>query len=183
MKSLPHTHQNNKTDHQHRVEAFMRCIHKQQKALGGISLTQYVPESPILPSEEIRGLRARLILEEAIETVQALGYEVTVELEPNHGENREHELDFNIMAFGVKPSFVHTPSLVEIIDGCCDISVVTIGTLSACGVPDSCFLEEIDHNNLAKIGPGSSIREDGKLIKPPGHTPPRIQEMLDKLTQ
>ena len=64
--------------------------------------------------------------------------------------------------------------LCAIVDGCCDLSVVTIGTLSACGVPDELFLKLVDENNLAKFGDGHSIREDGKLIKPSDHKPPAI---------
>ena len=70
--------------------------------------------------------------------------------------------------------------MVEVIDGCCDISVVTIGTLISCGVPDESFLVEVDQNNLDKVKNGT-IRDDGKLIKPKDHKPPRIQEILDEL--
>jgi hypothetical protein len=71
--------------------------------------------------------------------------------------------------------------MVELVDGCCDLSVVTIGTLSACGVSDDPFLMEVDQNNLDKFGDGHSYREDGKLIKPPDHQPPRIEELLEDI--
>ena len=75
------------------------------------------------------------------------------------------------------------PNLVEIADGCADLSVVTIGTLSACGIADEMLLGVVDANNLAKFGPGHSIREDGKLIKPKNHKPPDIAQLLEIQTR
>ncbi len=114
-------------------------------------------------------LRANLILEEAKETIEALGFEIN--LVPVHeigyGTRKEATL---IEKF--------EPNLKEIADGCADISVVTIGTLIACGIHDAELLKAVDRNNLDKFGPGHSIREDGKLIKPPGHKPPDILQIL-----
>ena len=73
--------------------------------------------------------------------------------------------------------------MVETIDGCCDLAVVTTGTLSACGVPDLPFQQAVDQNNLEKFGPGNTIRDDGKLIKPPGHKPPDIAGILSRLAR
>ena len=70
------------------------------------------------------------------------------------------------------------PNLVAIADGCADLSVVTIGTLVACGIPDRDLLWEVDVNNLKKFAPGLTIREDGKLIRPPDHPPPDIERVL-----
>ncbi len=52
----------NTTDHYDRVKTFMK--------LAG----QDTPDEPIFPSLEIRKLRATLILEEAMETIYALGF-------------------------------------------------------------------------------------------------------------
>src|SRR5690606_33615746 len=71
--------------------------------------------------------------------------------------------------------------LEKTVDGCCDLKVVTTGTLSSCGIPDELFQKEVDENNLKKFGPGHSYREDGKLIKPPGHQPPNIKGLLEEL--
>lgn len=149
-----------KSDHQLRVEEFMR--------LAG----QEVPKSPALPSLEVRRLRAKLILEEALETIHALGFSINADfLDSRKLEN----------AYCLELVDVGDPNLEEIIDGCCDIKVVTTGTLSACGLPDDLFQEEVDNNNLAKFGPGHSRRSDGKLIKPPDHKPPKIKELLETL--
>jgi len=141
-----------KTEHQERVEEFMK------------KAGQVVPARPIMCPNEILRLRANLILEEALETIEAMGFQVV--LKPFDG------------AIEVGPQ-VREPDLVKIVDGCGDISVVTTGTLSALGVKDRPVLEAVDANNLAKFGPGSYRREsDGKWMKPPDHKAPDIMGLL-----
>jgi len=150
-----------KSQHQLRVEEFM--------TLAG----QEVPGEPTYPSLETRRLRAKLILEEALETVRALGFRPGVNSVDGYFtriemERLELRSDFPV-------------DIAEVIDGCCDIKVVTTGTLSAFGIPDELFQAEVDANNLAKFGPGGHRREDGKWVKPPNHQPPDIQGLLRKL--
>ncbi len=144
--------------HQQRVEQFMKLAR------------QAVPEEPTLPDEATRALRARLILEEALETCEALGFRLA-DLE-GYFLGPKQAVEYLL------PDRRLTPSLEEVADGCADLSVVTIGTLSSCGVKDRPLLEEVDENNLAKFGPGHSWREDGKLIKPPGHKHPDIKKVI-----
>lgn len=139
-----------RTEHQQRIDDFMR--------LAG----QALPEDPALPSKEILLLRAKLILEEALETIDALGFHMMPlgDLQPNE-----------------KPA-----DLVLAIDGCADLSVVTIGTLSALGVDDEPVLRLVDANNLAKFGIGGHRREDGKWVKPENHKPPDIEAEIRRQT-
>lgn len=137
-----------KTDHQKRVEELMRRA------------GQELPGSPMIPSLAIRQLRANLILEEALETLDGLGFAVKL----NCGD------------LVVVP--ISEPDIVKVVDGCADVSVVTIGTLSAFGVADMPVLQAVDQNNLDKFGPGSYRREDGKWMKPPGHKAPDILGLL-----
>src|SRR5690606_27317494 len=69
-------------------------------------------------------------------------------------------------------------NMLELADGCADLSVVTTGTLSACGIADKALLEEVDRNNIAKFRDGVKKREDGKVLKPEGHQPPDIRRVL-----
>jgi len=131
----------------------MRRIEQFMKLAG-----QELPASPCIPDVRVRKLRARLIYEEAREAIIALGFAC-----PNLSLYEEH------------PS-----NLVKIVDGCCDSSVVTIGTLLACGVPDLPFIKLVDENNLAKFGSGGYRRGDGKWVKPPDHRPPDIAGLLKK---
>lgn len=116
---------------------------------------QEVPILPTLPNEQIRRLRAKLILEEALETILALGFEV---YSKGGGVFDLHIID--------------PPNLTEIVDGCCDLMVVTTGTLSACGLADVKLQEIVDADNLKKFKPGHTISPEGKFIKPPGHKGP-----------
>jgi predicted HAD superfamily Cof-like phosphohydrolase len=140
-----------KSDHQLRVEEFMRLA------------KQEIPAVPTMPCLAVRKLRANIILEEALETIEALGFTVTL---------KPFDLSFEL-------SETCAPDLIEAVDGCCDLRVVTTGTLSALGVADNAVQEEVDRNNLAKFGPGSYRREsDGKWMKPPGHQKPDLEHIL-----
>lgn len=140
-----------RSKHQRRIEDFMR--------LAG----QHVVYSPHTPSETIRYLRAALILEEALETIKALGFKAsTTGASPK---------DFILDA-------CDECNLIEVADGCADISVVTIGTLSAFGISDKPLLKEVDESNLRKFGPGGYRRDDGKWIKPPDWKVPDIEGVL-----
>lgn len=114
---------------------------------------QEVPILPTLPAETIRYLRAKLILEEAIETINALGFAITSDPK-------------------IDGSYCGDGNLTEIVDGCCDLMVVTTGTLSACGLADERLQEIVDLDNLKKFKPGYTLSPEGKLIKPPGHKGP-----------
>ena len=126
---------------------------------------QATPQEVAAPDEATRLLRARLILEEAMETIHALGVEVRVggQAAPSG-------------AWACAPS--GEVDLEGVVDGCADISVVTIGTLIAFGVDDKPILEEVDRANLRKFAPGSYEREDGKWMKPPTWRPPDIGGVL-----
>jgi predicted HAD superfamily Cof-like phosphohydrolase len=152
------------TAHYDRVRAFMT------------QARQETPATPVVPGQKVRLLRAKLILEEALETVRALGVEVHV-LSPNDDDRvviseEESKLGFELRGM---------PDLTEIADGCADISVVTTGTLIACGIQDQPILEAVDQNNLDKFGPGHSWREDGKLIKPPGHKKVDLEPLIQAM--
>lgn len=145
-----------RTPHYNRVLEFM------------LRAKQECPLFPTMPASDVRRLRATLILEEALEAIHGLGVSVMM---PGGSDVEMKSLSFVCS---------HEPNLVDIVDGCADLSVVTVGTLIACGVKDAPVLECVDENNLAKFRPGYSIRGDGKLIKPPGHQPPAIQRVLNE---
>lgn len=141
--------------HQSRVEQFMKLA------------KQDIPDSPEVPDAKIRLLRARLILEEAYETIQALGCDVIESVDPSK--------KFDCIVEVEDSSKI---DLSEVLDGLADISVVCTGCASSCGVDMEPILEEVDNNNLSKFGPGHSIRSDGKLIKPPNFKGPDIQKHI-----
>lgn len=119
---------------------------------------QTVPAGPVLPDEDVRRLRAKLILEEALETIAALGFDIEID-----------ESGFDIENVNFVGNFKQ--NLVSIIDGCIDTRVVVTGTLSACGVPDNPYQWIVDMNNLEKLK-GGHRRADGKWVKPVGFVGP-----------
>ena len=147
---------------QQRIEKFMGLIG---------TASQRVPSSPIMPDVSIRELRAKLILEECLETVRDLGFAPMIDFGEMNGRRYLSKDDITLISTGKE-------TLVGIADGCADIAVVTTGTLSACGLSDVSIQECVDMNNLEKFGPGHSFREDGKLIKPPGHKPPDLDSLI-----
>lgn len=163
-----------KSEHQQQVESFMLRMNNP---------LQKVPLEPTMPSDPELVLRAKLIFEEAMETIEALG--VTIQLsvfstEPFADANSQaalHDPKLQVPTLGKNTIYKFyrdarkTPDFVEIVDGCCDLKVVTTGTLSACGVCDLLPQRIVDQNNLDKFAEGHYIREDGKLVKPPSHKP------------
>lgn len=94
--------------------------HEQQQVKNWMQkFGQETPEKPCIPSLEIRKLRAKLILEEALETVAALGFVTD---------------DGHLVEDLLSVADEQEPNLVEIADGCEDLKVVTEGTLIACGL-------------------------------------------------
>jgi len=155
------TYHRTKSEHQQRVEEFMRFAE------------QALPALPTLPDENVRRLRASLILEEALETIVALGFSPRLNVLP--GAPPFPVIELKAVAFVPDQE----PDLEQIADGCADLSVVNVGTLSACGISDGSLLELVDGNNLDKFRlPGGWRRSDGKWMKPPGHKPPRIDSLL-----
>jgi len=149
-----------KSRHQQQVEQFMH--------LAG----QSVPYIEARLDPKTVELRAKLILEECLETVRALGF--TLEL---RGGIYSDPVD---LMGNLDLKATREVDLIEVIDGCCDIKVVTTGTLSSFGIPDEAFQTEVDLNNLMKFGPGGyENKETGKWIKPESHQPPKIAEILE----
>ena len=89
---------------------------------------QETPSAPTIPSLEVRKLRAKLILEEALETIQGLGISAYVQDQDNEWDSI-HDLHWEFQEVDR-----WEPSLDAIADGCEDLKVVTEGTLVACGL-------------------------------------------------
>ena len=114
-------------------------------------------------SEDARMLRAKLIMEEAIETVTALGCEV-------------------VRFYGdVQVKIVGPMHLEQVIDGCCDLKYVTVGTLVALNIPDIPHDTAVCAANEAKFVDGKPVPHPtipGKYGKPEGWKPPNHLEVM-----
>jgi predicted HAD superfamily Cof-like phosphohydrolase len=66
--------------------------------------------------------------------------------------------------------------IVEIADALADMVYIAYGTAVAYGIPLDKVFEEVHRSNMAKLVDGKVIRrEDGKVLKPDGWTPPDIK--------
>lgn len=113
-----------------------------------------------LPENE-RRLRATLILEEAFETIEALGF------------------GFGGLTNGkpsVLPRFMPEHP-IEQIKEISDLLYVTFGTAVTMGVDLEPFFTAVHENNMTKAG--GEIREDGKRMKPIHYQPVNLRPVLN----
>jgi predicted HAD superfamily Cof-like phosphohydrolase len=73
-------------------------------------------------------------------------------------------------------------NLVEIADACADLKWVIEGLEHTLKIPQQEVWNEVARSNLAKISPNGKVikREDGKVLKPEGWTPPDIKTIIRK---
>ena len=73
--------------------------------------------------------------------------------------------------------------LVEVIDALADIGYILAGTILNHGMQniyDDAF-DEVHRSNMAKLVDGKVLRrEDGKVMKPQGWTPPQLAQFVTK---
>tara|TARA_R110000868_G_scaffold317705_1_gene578492 strand:- start:20 stop:388 length:369 start_codon:yes stop_codon:yes gene_type:complete len=69
---------------------------------------------------------------------------------------------------------------VETLDALIDILVVTIGAIHSMGADAEGAWKEVMSTNFAKIGEDGKVRkrEDGKVLKPVGWTPPNLKPFV-----
>lgn len=73
-----------------------------------------------------------------------------------------------------------TLDLVGIADALADIIYIACGTAVSYGIPLDKVFEEVHRSNMAKLVNGKPIyREDGKVLKPEGWTPPQIEKIIE----
>lgn len=136
---------------------------------------QECPNKPTIPNLKTRKLRAKLMLEETLETInKGLGLAVMQETGLPEGK-----LEVNID----DSSFVEVGDvdLVELVDGLADSHVVAYcGTGNAFGIDMEEVFNIVHEANMQKFGPGGHKNEFGKWIKPPDWKPPEIASIIEK---
>ena len=78
---------------------------------------------------------------------------------------------------------IHDNDQVEQLDALIDILVVTIGALHSMGADAEGAWKEVMQTNFAKIDKETGKvrkREDGKVLKPIGWTPPELKPFITK---
>lgn len=117
---------------------------------------------PTGPFSQLSTLYAGLFLEEAGEAVEALT-RLNGITEP--GKDIVNEVD----------------ALTELVDGLLDTIYVAAGWLHVMGLDGYTLWSEVQRSNMAKIDPETGKvlrREDGKIQKPEGWTPPQLKAIV-----
>lgn len=75
---------------------------------------------------------------------------------------------------------INNNNSVETLDALIDILVVTIGAIHSAGFDAEGAWREVMNTNFAKIGNDGKVRkrEDGKVLKPVGWTPPNLRAFI-----
>lgn len=71
--------------------------------------------------------------------------------------------------------------IVELADAIADCIYILVGTALEFGIPLDRVWAEVQRSNMAKVDPATGKacrREDGKILKPEGWTPPDIEKAL-----
>lgn len=144
-------------------------------------------ESPGWPDQRDLDMRIRLISEEYKETLNAAGYEVTLEVTRPQFEDGEHVGGLVIVderddiGFGLdgQEAYEHEErDLAEMADGLIDLEYVTLGTHETLGIDSNPLWAEVNAANMRKEG--GATRHDGKILKPRDWVGPDIEGALRK---
>ena len=101
----------------------------------------------------------------------------------NHYNSDQFELYHNLIAeeFAELNAAVTQGDKDEQLDALIDILVVTIGAIHSMGANGEGAWNEVMRTNFAKIDPITGKvrkREDGKVLKPEGWTPPNLSKFI-----
>ena len=72
---------------------------------------------------------------------------------------------------------------VEMADALADMIYIAVGTANVMNIPLDKVWAEVQRSNMAKVDPETGKvkkREDGKVLKPEGWTPPQIETVLEE---
>lgn len=132
----------------------------------------------MIDTPEGRALRAKLIMEEAVETVAALGFDVDAHImDPTITRLGNDGPDADIVGDFYKRYDEYHP--LDYIDGLCDLTYVVMGGAVNAGINLQPHFDEVHAANMRKLaGPK---REDGKQLKPEGWVGPDHQKVLDNI--
>jgi len=143
---------------------------------------QNVRVIPAAPTTEEMRLRLNLIFEEWRELAKdGYGMKIVIDIR-DHKALQGLTLDITDPESAALMCIqTAVPNVKEAVDAHSDISVVNEGGLCCMGVPDIPVLEEVDQNNLMKVGRSTIRPEDGKRIKPKDHVPADQGRVLNAL--
>ncbi len=111
-------------------------------------------------------------------------FEIPALDEPGLGPDELIELRIKLLTEEVEEyaEAARSGDLVEVLDALADIGYILAGTIINHGMQhiyDAAF-DEVHRSNMAKLVDGKVLRrEDGKVMKPEGWTPPHLVQFLE----
>jgi predicted HAD superfamily Cof-like phosphohydrolase len=128
-------------------------------------------DKPTVPTDERVRFRLRILAEEFVELLEAsLAVDRIDLVEVTHGLSQVID-DMPVRV-----------DLIEVADALADIDYLSEGMRLEFGIDGDPVANEIHRSNLAKVCPDGTVhrRDDGKILKPDGWTPPDIDGVLAK---
>lgn len=132
-----------------------------------------VLESPQVPPDDCVRLRARLVAENFFELLDALFGNGSI---ARPGSPALMRARYQIAC--VIADATLDVDIVALADACADLDYVVEGTRLEFGIDGRPIAHAVHVSNMAKFGEGSHVREDGKIMKPPGWKPPDIAGLI-----
>lgn len=129
-----------------------------------------VADEPTIANDDRLVLRLALILEEAIELADAMGFAT---------DDLKDSADYMLNKIGPRV-YEDDVDIVAVADALGDLEYVTNGAALEMGIDLPAVVTEIHRSNMTKLGPdGKPIyREDGKILKGEGYEPPNLRPVL-----
>lgn len=142
-----------------------------------------LPAAPTVPDSETRILCARLVMEEALELVEALGVQLFVLpcCYAAADATERFQLDPSDVKVGGQLEFsaAGEVDLGAVANEAADSRVVATFAMALCGIADESVQSAVDNANLAKFGPGGyKDPTTGKWVKPKDHKKPDFSEII-----
>jgi predicted HAD superfamily Cof-like phosphohydrolase len=132
---------------------------------------QSVADKPSAPTDDVRILRGRLTLEEALEFIAASGLTLSFAV-GSELHTITKDTKFHIVASG-------EADLVEVADSIADIGYVNYGAACAYGLDMEPLEKEVHRNNMTKFVDGW-FDEHGKLRKGPSYKPVDLEPLINE---
>jgi predicted HAD superfamily Cof-like phosphohydrolase len=134
-----------------------------------LNARQDCPDKATVPDASTRILRARLLLEEVFEYIEASGLEAVID---------GKKIEFDKILFREDDPCGNPADLVKMVDAIADISYVNYGAAVSCGVDMEPIETEVHRSNISKFIDGYEDT-NGKWIKGPSFSPPDIKSYLE----
>lgn len=98
------------------------------------------------------------------------------------GKQAELYVDLIVEEFKELMAAYGNRDMVEIADGCADLKWVIEGLEHTLKIPQQEVWDEVARSNLSKISSTGKVikREDGKVLKPEGWSPPDIRAIIKR---